>query len=48
MTAIGTDATTPLTLGVASYKLSTFEAALSCLCEPTAATQRRRLSRLRG
>lgn len=45
--AIGTDATFPLTFGIASYKLATFEPTLGAVCEGTAATQRRRLSRLR-
>lgn len=47
ITAIGTDATFPLTMGIASYKLASFEPILGAVCEGVGATQRRRLSRLR-
>lgn len=47
ITAIGTDATFPLVMGVASYKLASIQPVLGALCEGVGATQRRRLSRLR-
>lgn len=45
--AVELDGTTPVTMGVASYKLGTFTATSSVFAEPKTATQRRRMSRLR-
>jgi hypothetical protein len=45
--AIGTDATTSLIMGIASYTHSTIDPVINAFCEGTAATQRRRLTRLR-
>jgi hypothetical protein len=46
--AIGTDATFPLTWGVASYKLASFEPIINVAVEALVGTQRRRQERLRA
>jgi hypothetical protein len=47
MTAMAADATTPQALVVASYKLAVATTITNLTCEPAAATQRRRQTRLR-